>query len=141
MDTQLQEIKNNFLLFDSQLDKFEYLIELGKDNKGLSNNHKIDQNVIIGCASKSWVICYQKDNLFFIEIDSEAHIVRGLLSILQIAINGKTNTEIMDLNGIKILSDIGLGNSITSQRMNGFLSALKTIKTLVDVVWVKLIKS
>ena len=132
MDTQLQEIKNNFLLFDNQLDKFEYLIELGKDNKGLSNNHKIDQNVIIGCASKSWVICYQKDNLFFIEIDSEAHIVRGLLSILQIAINGKTNTEIMDLNGIKILSDIGLGNSITSQRMNGFLSALKTIKKLVN---------
>ena len=134
MDTQLKEIKNNFLLFDSQLDKFEYLIELGKDNKGLSNNYKIDQNLIIGCASKSWVICSQKDNLFFIEIDSEAHIVRGLLSILQIAINGKTNTEIMDLNGIKILSDIGLGNSITSQRMNGFLSALKTIKTLVDVV-------
>ena len=134
MDIQLQEIKNNFLLFDSQLDKFEYLIELGKDNKGLSDNHKINQNLIIGCASKSWVICSQKDNLFFIEIDSEAHIVRGLLSILQIAINGKTNTEIMDLNGIKILSDIGLGNSITSQRMNGFLSALKTIKTLVDVV-------
>ena len=47
----------------------------------------------------------------------------------------------MDLNGIKILSDIGLGNSITSQRMNGFLSALKTIKALVNVVWVKLIKS
>ena len=134
MNTQLQEIKNNFLLFDNQLDKFEYLIELGKDNKGLSDNYKIDQNLIIGCASKSWVICSQKDNLFFIEIDSEAHIVRGLLSILQIAINGKTNTEIMDLNGIKILSDIGLGNSITSQRMNGFLSALKTIKTLVGVV-------
>ena len=134
MGTQLKEIKNNFLLFNNQLDKFEYLIELGKDNKGLSDSHKINQNLIIGCASKSWVICYQKDNLFFIEIDSEAHIVRGLLSILQIAINGKTNTEIMDLNGIKILSDIGLGNSITSQRMNGFLSALKTIKTLVGVV-------
>ena len=134
MNTQLKEIKNNFLLFDNQLDKFEYLIELGKDNKGLSDNHKIDQNLIIGCASKTWVICCEKDSLFFIEIDSEAHIVRGLLSILQIAINGKTNAEIMNLNGIKILSDIGLGNSITSQRMNGFLSALKTIKTLVDVV-------
>tara|TARA_B100000029_G_scaffold62458_1_gene55999 strand:- start:1579 stop:1977 length:399 start_codon:yes stop_codon:yes gene_type:complete len=131
MDVQLKEIKSNFLLFDNQLDKFEYLIELGKNNKGLSNNHKIDQNLIIGCASKSWVICYQKDNLFFIEIDSEAHIVRGLLSILQIAVNGRSNTEIMDLNGIQILSDIGLGNSITSQRMNGFLSALKTIKALV----------
>ena len=134
MGTQLKEIKNNFLLFNNQLDKFEYLIELGKDNKGLSNNHKINQNLIIGCASKSWDIWYQKDNLFFIEIDSEAYIVRGLLSILQIAINGKTNTEIIDLNGIQILSDIGLGNSITSQRMNGFLSALKTIKTLVNCI-------
>ena len=134
MNTQLKEIKNNFLLFDNQLDKFEYLIELGKDSAGLSNNDKIDQNLIIGCASKSWVICYQKDDLFFIEIDSEAHIVRGLLSILQIAVNGKTNNEIINLNGIQILSDIGLGNSITSQRMNGFLSALKTIKALTDVV-------
>ena len=134
MDIQLKEIKNNFLLFDNQLDRFEYLIELGKDNKGLPDNHKIDQNLIIGCASKSWVICCQKDSLFFIEIDSEAHIVRGLLSILQIAVNGKNNIEIMNLNGIQILSDIGLGNSITSQRMNGFLSALKTIKALVNVV-------
>ena len=133
MNIQLKEIKDNFLLFDNQLDKFEYLIEIGKNNKGLSDNHKIDQNLIIGCASKSWVICYKKDNLFFIEIDSEAHIVRGLLSILQIAVNGKNNVDIIDLNGIQILSDIGLGNSITSQRMNGFLSALKTIKKLVDI--------
>jgi len=132
MSIELQEVKDNFLLFDSQLDKFEYLIELGKNNKGLSDSYKIDNNLIIGCASKSWVVCYQKDNLFFIDIDSEALIVRGLLSILQIAINGKTSSEIMDANGIKILTDIGMGNSITSQRMNGFISALKTIKVLVD---------
>ena len=132
MNIELQEIKDNFLLFDSQLDKFEYLIELGKNNQGLSDSYKIDNNLIIGCASKSWVVCYQKDNLFFIDIDSEALIVRGLLSILQIAINGKTSSEIMDANGIQILTDIGMGNSITSQRMNGFISALKTIKVLVD---------
>ena len=132
MSIELQEVKDNFLLFDSQLDKFEYLIELGKNNQGLSDSYKIDNNLIIGCASKSWVICYQKDNLFFIDVDSEALIVRGLLSILQIAINGKTSSEIIDANGIQILTDIGMGNSITSQRMNGFISALKTIKVLVD---------
>ena len=132
MSIELQEVKDNFLLFDSQLDKFEYLIELGKNNQGLSDSYKIDNNLIIGCASKSWVVCYQKDNLFFIDVDSEALIVRGLLSILQIAINGKTSSEIIDANGIQILTDIGMGNSITSQRMNGFISALKTIKVLVD---------
>ena len=72
MNTDLEEIKNNFLLFDNQLDKFEYLIEIGKDNNGISNNLKIDKNLIIGCASRSWVICHKKENLFFIEIDSEA---------------------------------------------------------------------
>ena len=132
MNIQLQDIKDNFSLFDNQLGKFEYLIELGKNNQGLSNTYKIDKNLIIGCASKSWVICHQKDDLFFIDIDSEAHFVRGLLSILQIAINGKTNSEIMAADGIQILANIGLANSITSQRMNGFLSALKTIKVLVS---------
>ncbi len=132
MNSILQEIRDNFDLFDNQLDKFEYLIELGKNNQGLSNQYKIEQNLIIGCASKSWVFCYQKDRLFFIDIDSEAHIVRGLLSILQTAINGREKSDIIDMDGIKILEDIGLGNSITSQRMNGFLSALKTIKKLVN---------
>tara|TARA_B100001245_G_C22539518_1_gene270643 strand:- start:110 stop:517 length:408 start_codon:yes stop_codon:yes gene_type:complete len=132
MNAVLKKIKDNFDLFDNQLDKFEYLIELGKNDQGLSNKYKINQNLIIGCASKSWVFCYQKDNLFFIEIDSEAYIVKGLLSILKTAINGKGRSEIMGIDGIQILENIGLGNSITSQRMNGFLSALKTIKKLVD---------
>jgi len=132
MNNQLQVIKDNFSLFDHQLDKFEYLIEIGKDNQGLSEKDKIDKNLIIGCASKSWVICYQKDDLFFIYVDSEAHIVRGLLSILQEAVNNKKNFEIIALDGLQLLRDIGLGNNITSQRMNGFLSALNTVKALIN---------
>ena len=132
MELEMQEIKNNFTLFDNQLDKFEYLIELGKTNKGLTDDNKIEQNLIIGCASQSWLICSQKNNLFYINIDSEAHIVRGLLSILQLAINGKSKSKIIDIDGMNILKEIGLGNSITSQRMNGFLSALSTVKSLVN---------
>ncbi len=132
MNTNLEEIKNNFLLFDNQLDKFEYLIEIGKNNKGISNNLKIDKNLIIGCASRSWVVCYKKENLFFIEIDSEAHIVRGLLSILQHVVNSRGISEIINLDGKQILREIGLENNITSQRINGFLSALDTVKSLVN---------
>ena len=132
MNTDLEEIKNNFLLFDNQLDKFEYLIEIGKDNNGISNNLKIDKNLIIGCASRSWVVCYKKENLFFIEIDSEAHIVRGLLSILQHVVNSRSISEIINLDGKQILREIGLENNITSQRINGFLSALDTVKSLVN---------
>ena len=131
MNSILQEIRDNFDLFDNQLDKFEYLIEIGKENSGISNDFKVDKNLIIGCASKSWVVCHKKENLFFVDIDSEAHIVRGLLSILQHAINNRTSKEIINLDGKKMLDEIGLGNNITSQRMNGFLSALNTVKKLV----------
>ena len=131
MNSNLNEIKENYSLFDNQLDKFEYLIEIGKENSGISNDFKVDKNLIIGCASKSWVVCHKKENLFFVDIDSEAHIVRGLLSILQHAINNRTSEEIINLDGKKMLDEIGLGNNITSQRMNGFLSALNTVKKLV----------
>ena len=131
MNSILEEIRGNFDLFDNQLDKFEYLIEIGKENSGISNDFKVDKNLIIGCASKSWVVCHKKENLFFVDIDSEAHIVRGLLSILQHAINNRTSEEIINLDGKKMLDEIGLGNNITSQRMNGFLSALNTVKKLV----------
>jgi len=132
MNKALEEIKNNFLLFDNQLDKFEYLIEIGKNNRGVSDNFKVDKNLIIGCASRSWVVCHKKEDLFFIDVDSEAHIVRGLLSILQHAINKKNSSEIINLNGNQILKEIGLENNITSQRMNGFLSALSTVKSLIN---------
>ena len=132
MNINLEQIKSNFSVFDNQLDKFEYLIEIGKNNEGMTDDLKIDKNLIIGCASRSWLVCHKKENLFYIDVDSEAHIVRGLLSILQQAVNNKNISDIINLDGIKILKEIGLGNSITSQRMNGFLSALNTIKTLVN---------
>ena len=68
---------------------------------------------------------------FYIKIDSEAHIVRGLLSILQITINGKSKNDISTIDGKKVLTKVGLGNTITSQRMNGFLSALDKVKKIV----------
>ena len=126
----LNDIKENMNFLDNQLDKFEYLIEIGKDNKGLSESDKKNKNLIIGCASKSWITCTSKDLFYEVKVDSEAHIVRGLLTILQVAVQNKTKDEIININGFELLTDIGIGN-ISSQRMNGFLSALKKIKDLI----------
>ena len=90
----------------------------------MADSDKTNENLIIGCASKSWITCTSKDLYFDVKVDSEAHIVRGLLTILQIAVKNKTKDEIININGFELLNDIGIGN-ITSQRMNGFLSALK----------------
>ena len=59
MNIKLEKLKSDFLLFDNQLDKFEYLIEIGKNNKGISKELKTNENLIIGCASKSWVVCHK----------------------------------------------------------------------------------
>ena len=124
----IDEIRNDINFFDNQIEKFEYLIELGKDNPGLSENDKNDQNLIIGCASKSWLMVESNNDNYSLKVDSEAHIVRGLLSILQIAVNEKNKNQILNLDGKEILKYIGIGNNITSQRMNGFISALNKLK-------------
>ena len=132
MNAELEEIRNNFLLFDNQLDKFEYLIELGKNNKGIPEDLKNDDDLIIGCASKSWLIFSIKEDNVSIKVDSEAHIVRGLLTILQKSITELDPNKILELNAISILEWIGLENNITSQRMNGFMSALNTLKEKIN---------
>ena len=132
MNAELEKIRNNFLLFDNQLDKYEYLIELGKNNKGIPEDLKNDDNLIIGCASKSWLIFSIKEDNISIKVDSEAHIVRGLLTILQKSIVKLDANKILELNAISILEWIGLENNITSQRMNGFMSALNTLKEKIN---------
>ena len=132
MNAELEQIRNNFLLFDNQLDKFEYLIELGKNNKGIPEDLKNDDDLIVGCASKSWLIFSMKEDNVSIKVDSEAHIVRGLLTILQKSINQLDPNKILELNAISILEWIGLENNITSQRMNGFMSALNTLKEKIN---------
>jgi len=132
MNAELEKIRNNFLLFDNQLDKYEYLIELGKNNKGIPEDLKNDDDLIIGCASKSWLIFSIKEDNISIKVDSEAHIVRGLLTILQKSIVKLDANKILELNAISILGWIGLKNNITSQRMNGFMSALNTLKEKIN---------
>lgn len=132
MNAELEKIRNNFLLFDNQLDKYEYLIELGKNNKGIPEDLKNDDDLIIGCASKSWLIFSIKEDNISIKVDSEAHIVRGLLTILQKSIVKLDANKILELNAISILEWIGLENNITSQRMNGFMSALNTLKEKIN---------
>ena len=129
MDTIIEELSSNFALFDNPMDKYVLLIDMGKNVDGLPKELKTKENLILGCASQAWVICEQFTNgTYRIRIDSDSFIVRGLLSILEILILGKESTDIQKLDYKYIFEKIGLGQSITSQRMNGFMSALDKIK-------------
>ena len=92
-----------------------------------------DSNRIYGCTSLAWVKTIKKNNLFSIQIDSDTFIVKGLLNILQYIINESDKEDILKIEVKNILINIGLGESITSQRTNGFLSAMEKIKKQINM--------
>ena len=124
----IKEINNVFSFFEDPMEKIEQLIDYGKMAPGISEDLKIDKNKIIGCTSMAWVICENNNEKIVITTDSESYIVKGLLHLLEKILNNRTKNEILSINGGSILNNIGLGNNITSQRTNGFLSAINKIQ-------------
>ena len=129
--SKISEIKEMFFSFDDPMDKYVQIIELGKKNLGLPDKEKNETNRIYGCASLAWVKVTKNGELFNIQIDSDTFIVKGLLSIIQYIVDGANENEINNINIESILVEIGLENSITSQRTNGFLNAIDKIKEQV----------
>tara|TARA_Y100000994_G_scaffold68796_1_gene56260 strand:+ start:648 stop:1055 length:408 start_codon:yes stop_codon:yes gene_type:complete len=127
-----KEIRDMFDTFDDPMDKYLQIIELGKKNKGIKEEDKNDVNRIFGCASMAWVKVIKNQNKYNVSIDSDTFIVKGLLSILKYIIDGASSKEINGLELDSIFTDIGLEDSITSQRTNGFLNALNKIKEQIN---------
>ena len=133
INNRILKIRDMFEVFDDPMDKYTQIIEFGKKNTGLKDNDKTDNNRIFGCASLAWVSTRKSKNLYSIKTDSDTFIVKGLLNILEYVINDSSKEDISKLNVEDILKNIGLEQSITSQRTNGFLSALKKIKQQIKI--------
>jgi len=130
---KLEEIKDIFSLFTDPLDMIAQLIDIGKTAHNLNNNQKIDENIINGCTSKAWLVIYRtSDKLYTIKTDSDSHIVSGLLYLLSLSINNQTKDDINKVDAISILKAVGLEGYITSQRTNGFISAVETLKHKIN---------
>ena len=132
INNKISDIKEMFLILENPMDKYTQLIELGKKNKGLNDKEKNDNNRIFGCTSMAWVKTIKNNNLYSIQIDSDTFIVKGLLNILQYVIGESKKEDILKIETENILENIGLENSITSQRTNGFLSAINKIKEQIE---------
>ena len=132
INNKIYDIKEMFLILENPMDKYTQIIELGKKNKGLIDKDKNDNNRIFGCTSMAWVKTIKNGNLYSIQIDSDTFIVKGLLNILQYVIDESKKEDILKIETENILENIGLGKSITSQRTNGFLSAINKIKQQIQ---------
>ena len=131
IEDSIKEINSVFSFFQDPMEKIEQLIDYGKMAGGISEDLKIDENKIVGCTSMAWVICENNNGKVIILTDSESYIVKGLLHLLEKILNNRTKDEILSIEASSILNNIGLGNNITSQRTNGFLSAVNKIQNQI----------
>ena len=129
MNTRIKELKSEFEILDNPMDKYQHIIDLGKNKEEVSQDIRQADNLIKGCVSQAWMHIESKDNPIIIATDSDALIVKGLLKILERLVNDSSIEDIKKLDGSKILNDIGLGYSISSQRTNGFIGAINKIKS------------
>ena len=128
IENTLALIKDEFSIFSDPRDKYVYLVDLAKDTKGLNEDERIEENRIHGCTSQAWVIKKLSGQSYTFTTDSDAMIVKGLLSLIERSFNGHTKEEILSVNGSLFLESIGLGSAISSQRTNGFSNAIHKIQ-------------
>jgi len=121
------ELISDFELFDDWESKYEYIIDLGKQFPPLQEQFKTEENIIKGCQSKVWLNAYMDGDLLNFEADSDAIIVRGLVSMLVKVLSGHTPEEIAGAD-LYFMEKIGLHQHLAQTRSNGLLSMLKQMR-------------
>lgn len=127
IDEIQDELIDEFSLFDDWADKYEYLIDLGKKLPLLSEEFKIEENVIKGCQSRVWLHAEKKDGELIFEADSEAVIVKGLISMLIRVLSHQSADNILKAD-LYFIDKIGMSQHLAQTRSNGLLSMVKQIK-------------
>ncbi|WP_343746161.1 SufE family protein [Chitinophaga sp.] len=121
------EIKSDFEVMSNWEDKYEYIIQLGKDLPLIAEEYKTPENLIKGCQSRVWLHTELRDGKLFFTADSDAVITKGLVSLMIYVLSGHTPKEIATAD-IYFINDIGLSNHLSPTRSNGLLSMLKQMK-------------
>ena len=122
-----QEIIDEFAFLDDWEQKYEYLIDLGKELKGLPEDKKNDVNLIKGCQSKVWIDASFKDGKLYFDADSDGILPKGIVSMLVSIYSGHSVQEILD-SDFKFIEEIGLQEFLSPSRANGLMAMTKQIK-------------
>lgn len=122
-----QEIVEDFALFDSWEDKYEYIIDLGKKLAVLDDAYKIEENKIKGCQSTVWLKPFYENGKVIFKADSDAVIVKGLISMLIKVLSGHTPEEVLNAK-MDFIGTIGMMTHLAQTRSNGLLAMIKQMK-------------
>lgn len=121
------QIIEEFSGFSDWMDKYSYLIELGKDLPAIEEKDKTEENTIRGCQSQVWLNAEYSEGKVYYKADSDAIITKGMISLLIKVLNGQTANEIID-SDLYFVKEIGLDKHLSPTRSNGLLSMIKQMK-------------
>ncbi|MHA7056866.1 SufE family protein [Aquimarina sp. M1] len=122
-----EEIVDEFSMFEDWMQRYEYMIDLGKSLPLIEEKYKIDENIIKGCQSKVWVHAEMKDDKIEFTADSDAIITKGIIAILIRVFSGQHPKDIMEAN-TGFIDEIGLKEHLSPTRANGLVSMIKQLK-------------
>ena len=131
-----KEITSEFEIFDSWMDKYEYLIELGKDFPLISEKYKKEENLIKGCQSRVWLHAEYRNKSVSFFADSDAIITKGIIALLIRVLNEQKPKNIIETK-LEFINQIGLTNHLSPTRANGLLEMVKQMKTYAYALMMK----
>ena len=131
LEEKKQQIIEEFSLYDEWLDKYEYLIELGKALEPFPEEKKTEDRLIKGCQSRVWLDYELKDGKLYFRADSDAIITKGIISLLVSVYSGRTPQEIA-ADDFAFVAEIGLKENLSPTRANGLVSMIETIKKTAE---------
>ena len=131
-----QEIITEFELFDNWMDKYEHIIDLGKDLTDLKQEHKLEENLINGCQSRVWLHAEYNNNTVTYYADSDAIITKGIIALLIRVLNNQNPQNILDAE-LAFIEKIGLTNHLSPTRANGLLEMVKQMKAYAYALQIK----
>jgi cysteine desulfuration protein SufE len=121
------KIVEEFEDYEDWLDKYNYLIEMGKDLPMIDEKHKVKQNLISGCQSSVWLYGEYRDGRIYFSADSDAVITKGIVNLLIRVLSGQTPQAIIDTD-LEFIDKIGLKEHLSPTRSNGLVSMIKQMK-------------
>ena len=127
INEQQDEVIEEFSELDDWMDRYQLLIDLGEEQEPLPDNEKTEQNLIDGCKSRVWLLCDENNGILTFRAESDALIVKGIVSLLIRVVSGHTPQEILDAD-LYFIREIGLTEHLSPTRSNGLLAMIKQMR-------------
>lgn len=124
----IEELIENFELLGDWEDRYRYIIELGRKLPEFEAEHRVEDYLVRGCQSQVWLVCDKQDSMLQFNADSDAHIVRGLLSIILMMYSNKSAQDILGVDAKAVFKELGLDQHLSPSRANGLNSMVQRIQ-------------